>query len=161
MAKQKKGLYQDIEIDSRSEAQQIVDSYGEVAEKGKKGFKLSKIGTAFSLIGIVLSLATASSSGALSNFFGILMFIGIILGFASYIIGGGFGIALKTAGRLAEFGWFVVPVFPVDIVVFFFVLMFAVFAFFFIPVVFVGISSKQRQKDYEQAVLYLNSGNAI
>lgn len=35
--------------------------------------------------------------------------------FASYIIGGGLGTAFRWAFGMAKLGWFIVPVFPVDI----------------------------------------------
>ncbi len=83
--------------------------------------------TACSVIGVILG----GMSG--SNFGSTLMGIGFIVGLVSYIFGG-LGTAIKMAGGIAKWGWLVVP-FPYDLMTFIVAFMFAVIAFFFLPII--------------------------
>lgn len=84
--------------------------------------------------------ATASSilgavfGGMSGNDFGlILMLIGFFAGFVAYFFGG-LLTAIKMAGKIAKWGWIVIP-FPFDIATFIMAFLFAVLAFFFLPII--------------------------
>lgn len=79
----------------------------------------------------------------------------IILAIPAYLIGGGIGKALKAAWNITKIGWFLIPVFPADLLLaigFFFV---SVFLFLFIPIVFVGLNYVQHKKTLDTAKSYL------
>lgn len=117
-------------------------------------------------IGLIIS-AVATLSSAL--FFGlgpnadpsldmlILSFLGVsVVGsIVAYIVGGGFGIALRIAKKLAIFGWFILP-FPVDIATGICTLFFSIFGFFFIPIVFVVLNYIQTRIDMKEAKEYMS-----
>lgn len=81
--------------------------------------------------------------------------IPLLLALPAYLIGGGVMSALRTAGRLAKFGWFITR-FPYDIVTGFFTFFFSVIAFLFIPFVFVFMNFIQHDRDYKEAKRYLS-----
>ena len=85
--------------------------------------------TAFSVIGVIILTMTGAHFGIF------LMGIGFIAGLVSYIFGG-LVTALKMAGGIAKWGWFVLP-FPYDIVTFILAFAFSVFAFVRIAVFFI------------------------
>lgn len=82
--------------------------------------------TALSVIGFIVSNSN-------SNVGMTMMGLGFFVGLVSYIFGG-FGTALKMAGSIAKWGWIVVP-FPYDLMTFVFAFIFAVIAFFFLPII--------------------------
>ncbi len=83
--------------------------------------------TILSAIGVLLQGFYGSDFGAF------LISIGFITGLVSYFFGG-FGTAIKMAGKIAKWGWIVVP-FPFDLVTFLFSFIFAIYAFAFFPII--------------------------
>lgn len=83
--------------------------------------------TAFSVVGFMLSSMAGLDFGM------VLMMIGFIGGLASYIFGG-LLTAIRMAGGIAKWGWFVVP-FPYDLMTFFIALILALIAFIFLPII--------------------------
>lgn len=59
--------------------------------------------------------------------------IGAVVGIASYFFGG-FGKALKMSGKIAMFGWFILP-FPIDLISIAFTFIISIFVFFFLPII--------------------------
>ena len=83
--------------------------------------------TAFSVVGFMLNSMAGLEFGA------VLMFIGFMGGLVSYIFGG-LLTAIRMAGGIAKWGWFVVP-FPYDLMTFFLALFCALIAFVFLPII--------------------------
>ncbi len=83
--------------------------------------------TALSVIGGIAGGLSGSQVGE------VIMGIGFILGLVSYIFGG-LLTAIKMAGGIAKIGWVILP-FPVDIFTFIVTLIFALFAFIFLPII--------------------------
>lgn len=79
-----------------------------------------------------------------------------LLSIPAYILGGGFGRALRAAKKLAVFGWFVIPVFPADLILLLITIPLALFCFFLVPVVFVLMNYIQNNADYKEAKKYLS-----
>jgi hypothetical protein len=93
-----------------------------------------KIAQYISLGATVLSVIGAVLGGMSGSEFGItLMCIGFLVGMVSYIFGG-LGTAIKMAGGIAKWGWFVVP-FPYDIMTFMCSFLIAIYAFVFLPII--------------------------
>lgn len=70
---------------------------------------------------------------------------------------GGFKIAFKWSWNLAKFGWFVIPYFPVDLVVAFTAFFFGLYGLFFMPIFVILHVKKQASIDLETADRFLRS----
>ncbi len=140
--KESRKFFESVQFDTVANAEQVI-------EKSQKKLEKAKIGL------IVSGVATGLS--ALAFFFPVLNFL-LIFAFlasvAAYIIGGGIKIALKTAWKIAKFGWFIIP-FPYDIATGIITLIFAVMGFMFIPVVFVFVNYLQIKKNLNEAQEFL------
>ena len=95
-----------------------------IMERLEKAQKIAVIATVFSVVGAALS---ATDLGAY------LKLIGFIAGIAAYIYGG-FGTAVRMAGKIAKWGWIIAP-FPYDIVTLIASFFYAIFVFIFIPII--------------------------
>ena len=91
--------------------------------------------TAFSLIGLCCGGLEGKTLGVA------LMGIGFFAGLVSYIFGG-LGTALRMAWSIASWGWVLVP-FPYRLMAVVFTMIFAVFAFIFVPIIPVRKAYKQ------------------
>lgn len=87
----------------------------------------STIGTVGGTILGMLNLPVISMIGV------IMVLLGIVGGMVSYLFGG-FLTALKMAGNITKWGWYVVP-FPYDIMTCAFAFAFSMFAFVLIPII--------------------------
>lgn len=94
--------------------------------------------TVLSVVGGILSANNVGFGGALLG-------IGILAGLVSYIFGG-LGTAIRMAGRIAKWGWIIVP-FPYDIMTFFLSFIFSIIAFVLLPIIPV-------RKAYKESGLY-------
>lgn len=104
---------------------------------GVVGFLVSQVDSAIALVGSVLYLVAV---------------IGSII---TYIKIGGFGIGVKGAFKIAKAGWFIVPIFPVDLFIFIVALFFAVYALFLVPAVILIAVKKEILADLYAAEEYL------
>ena len=128
-------------------------------ERAKREVKFAKInqiriliGFVFSLIAIVFTaLAIWGNPEKTSMFVGIAVFLAI----PSYIIGGGIFKALKVAWKITKIGWFLIPMFPADILIALACFIFAVVGLLFVPVIFVGLNYVQHKKTLDAATSYL------
>lgn len=145
MANNKKRLIDTLEFEDVIEARDTIEKATKKLERKVPGLIVSGIATAATLLSFVVSNTSVG---------GFLLTIALFGSVASYIVGGGFKIALKTAGKLAAFGWFICP-FPIDIGVGLCTLIFAIWAFFFFPIVFVALNIRQQKKNIEDAEAYL------
>lgn len=73
----------------------------------------------------------------------------------SYILGGGFGSALKAAGKLAKFGWLIVP-FPYDLITGLMTLIIAGFLFFCAPTFFIVKNFFNANAEYSELKAYMS-----
>lgn len=131
-------------------------------KRAKREVSFAKINQLRILIGFLLSIiATYLSFRGLVNqseaWVG-----GLFLGVLSYLIGGGLGRAIKTAWRITKIGWFVIPFFPMDILIALVCFMFSMYGLMFIPVFFVGLNYLQHKKTLDAAKRYLaECGHAV
>lgn len=102
--------------------------------------------TALSVTGIILSM---SFSGILSDIGGVIALLGMVAGIASYVFGG-LGKALSIAGKIAKWGWIVIP-FPYDILTGICAFVAAIMALLFLPIIPVRMAYKERQRQMEIA----------
>ena len=128
-------------------------------ERAKRAVAFAKINQIRILIGFVFSLIAVVFTALMlwgnpeqqTTFMGVAIFLAI----PSYIIGGGIFKALKVAWKITKIGWFLIPVFPADILIALACFIFAVFGLLFVPVIFVGINYVQHKKTLDAATSYL------
>lgn len=137
----KKALFEKRKFNDYAEAQDLV------ARAKRKQYRLF-IGLAISLIASVFGVMSFTRSTVEYAIYAVLLAI------PAYIIGGGFGSALKMARNLAIFGWIIIP-FPLDLVTGLTTLIVALLGFFMVPVLFVFLNFVKHNKDYAEARRYL------
>ena len=142
MAKrQKEKLFEDIQFQD--------------VEKAKKVYTFAKINQIRILIGFIIAIASTiftviglnGNSGAYTW--------ALLLAIPAYLIGGGIFKALGVAWKITKIGWFLIPVFPADVlfsIAFFFI---SFFLLLFVPIVFVGMNYVQHKKTLDAATSYL------
>lgn len=128
-------------------------------EQAKRAVTLAKVNQIRILIGLVIALVATglTAYGILGDAEDPVMYIGLapFLGVVAYLVGGGIGNALRTAWKITKIGWFLIPVFPVDLllgIAFFFI---SIFGLLCIPAVFVGLNYLQHNKTLQAAKSYL------
>ena len=94
--------------------------------------------TVLSIVGMALGGLTGKTAGC------VFMGIGVFVGIASYFFGG-FGTAIKMAGKIAKWGWIIVP-FPIDLLTFVVTFIFAIYAFLFLPIIPVRKAYKESMR---------------
>lgn len=127
-------------------------------ERAKRTVSLAKINQIRILIGFVFALAATgfTAYGYFSHAAFGEWFLGTMLcAIPAYLIGGGIFKALKTAWKIAKIGWFLIPVFPVDVLFGIGFLFLGLCGFFCIPAVFVGINYVQHKRTLDAAQSYL------
>ena len=95
--------------------------------------------TVLSVLGFCLNTMAGLSFGMT------LMGIGFMVGLVSYIFGG-LGTAFRMAGKIAKWGWLIIP-FPYDLTTGALSFVFALFVFIFLPIIPV-------RKAYKESGLY-------
>lgn len=136
----KKQLFEEMKFDNYQYALDVKKDAENRLAKANSVFKLSIIGSVFGIFG---------------NRFLLLFIPAIIISIICYKKIGGFKTVFSWGWKLAQIGWFIVPVFPVDLLVG--LLFFIAVPYFFLlhPIVLVYIFKKQAQKDIKQADEYL------
>lgn len=151
MKKEKEGLFEEQKFEDVQYAKDVLEASGKKKEKCKIGLIVALVSTILAAGGYAL----AEGASIQNDVTEIMILIGWIGAIASYIIGGGLKVALSTALKITKLGWFLVPIFPIDLVVAIFAFFLAIISFFFIPVLYVGINYIQINKDYSAAEEYL------
>lgn len=89
---------------------------------------------------------------------GILMLLttpAVLGAIATYVLIGGLGAGIKAAGRIAKAGWYLIPIFPVDIFVLIFAFVIAIYALFLVPALILRSIHKEIVADMQAAEEYL------
>lgn len=81
--------------------------------------------------------------------------LGFGLGIFSYLVGGGILMAIKFAWKLTVIGWFMIPVFPVDLAICLAFFFLSLYGLAFLPVIFIGLNFIQQKKNLDAAQRYL------
>lgn len=128
-------------------------------EQAKRAVTLAKINQTRILIGMVIALiSTGFTAYAIfgnaeqpMEYFS----YAFLLAIPAYLIGGGIVKALKQAWKIAKIGWFLIPVFPIDLAIGLVALIWSFFAFFCIPAFFVVGNYIQHKNTLQAAKSYL------
>lgn len=134
----------------------IEETVFDSVEKAQREVKFAKvnmirtlIGTAFAVLSTVLLLIALIGKNSQYYTFALLPAV------PAYLIGGGIGKAVKAAWKITKIGWYLIPVFPVDVllaIAFFFL---SLFVFFYLPIIFVGLNYVEHKRALKAAEAYL------
>ncbi len=131
----------------------------EDVERAQRAVQLAKFHHIRVLIGLGISISSTifvacalwGDPAVSSTFWG----VGALLALLAYMVGGGIGKAIKAAAKITKFAWFIIPVFPADVLCAIGGFILSVYAFLFVPIVFVGLNYIQHRKTLEAAEAYL------
>ena len=123
-------------------------------DKINRAMPIAIAATAATAVAYILQTVTSGSAGFLASLPVFLFPIAMVLGVVSYVLGSGFGEAVASVGRIAKWGWILVPVFPVDIVVGMVALFFGIAGLFFFPAFVLLDARKKAYKDLREAARY-------
>lgn len=133
----------------------IEDAWFDSAEKAQREVKFAKvnmirtlIGTAFAVLSTVLLLIALFGGDSQYYMFAALPAI------PAYLIGG-IGKAVKAAWKITKIGWFLIPVFPVDVLLAIWFFFISLFVFFYLPIIFVGLNYVEHRRALKAAEAYL------
>ena len=149
--KQKEKLFEEVQFQDIERAKREV-------EFAKINQIRILIGFVFSLIAIVCTALMIWGDPEKASSFAC---AAIVLAVPSYIIGGGIFKALGVAWKITKIGWFLIPVFPADVLIAIACFFFAVVGLLFVPVIFVGINYVQHKRTLEAATSYLAQCGAV
>lgn len=147
MAKAKKPLFEQMVFNDVQYAKDTMAICEEKLARNKTALYIAAGGTLCTVLSFLLTGTVMEE---------IFVWIAICASIVSYIIGGGIKIALSWTWKICKFGWFIIPIFPIDIVAGIGAFIVAVFAFFLVPIVCVWLNRRQISKDYEAAKQYLS-----
>ena len=134
-------------------------------ERAKREVKFAKINQIRILIGFIIAIvSTVFTAIAIwgnaedpSKFWLLAAFFAI----PAYLIGGGIFKALGVAWKITKIGWFLIPVFPADVLIALACFIFAVLGLLFAPIIFVGINYVQHKRTLDAATSYLAQCGAV
>lgn len=140
----------------KEEVKLIEDAVFDSVEKAQKEVKFAKInmirtliGAAFAVLSTVLLLIALF--GKDSNYY----MYAALPAIPAYLIGGGIGKAVKAAWKITKIGWFMIPVFPADVLLAIAFFILSLFVFFYLPIIFVGLNYVEHKRAYNAAQAYL------
>lgn len=140
-------MMEELEFDNVEYAKKIMEEASAKLGRIKVGLIIAGAATVCSCI----MLYASDSNMTLLK--GSMMLIALFGAIISYIVGGGFGTAIKFAMKVGKFGWFITP-FPIDIITGIITTVIALWAFLFVPVFFVFLNYWQTKKNYTEAERY-------
>lgn len=89
-----------------------------------------------------------------------LVFVGLIAGFAfsvvAYCMAGGLGWLIQLIVKIGQIGWFIIPLFPIDLLFAFMGICISGAMILFFPIVTIGVLYLMTKHDYKKADEYLN-----
>lgn len=103
------------------------------------------IGGFASVLGAITFLFLKSDAKG-NVFLDILAISWLLVTVIAYMLGG-FGTMIKTAWGIAKWGWYLIPIFPVDLFLLLLALMLSVMAFLFVPIVPIVIAYSNYKKE--------------
>ncbi|WP_405343733.1 hypothetical protein [Ruminococcus sp.] len=140
----------------KEEVKLIEDAVFDSVEKAQREVKFAKInmirtliGAAFAVLSTVLLLIALF--GKDSNYY----MYAALPAIPAYLIGGGIGKAVKAAWKITKIGWFLIPVFPADVLLAIAFFILSLFVFFYLPIIFVGLNYVEHKRAYNAAQAYL------
>lgn len=152
--KKKASLFETEILDGEEAAKELYERNTKKLERCKLGLIVAVIASVVGGIGLAMQFELISLPLLIENVIETLLPFAIIGSAISYILAGGILTAIRYSFRIAEFGWFLIPIFPIDLCIGFLALAFSIMTFIYVPIVSVGINYVQTKKNIEQAELY-------
>lgn len=147
-------------------ARELADSSRLTIEKTSKGMKMALLGMAClyggSLVSSVLfAIAASANMDFLSAIFSglqlIVVLAYIVLSIYAVVVGGGFLKVLKTGGKVAKWAWYLIPVFPIDLISAIAAGYLVILGFIFFPAIYFWIMKRQAVKDLKAAETFIQA----
>lgn len=151
MKKEREQFFKNITIDDVAMAKTVVEETTENIEKANKGIKIGLVSMALLLAASIIP----STNGILASISAIFEIGWLVTVVMTYVVGGGIKKAFSIGWKLAKITWFVVPIFPWDIIAALGMGMAVLFAYLFTPVFFVWLYKRQEEKDLAVAQQYV------
>ncbi len=147
MKRENKNLFEEMHFDGIEYAQNCLKETETKLNRNKIGIIISLIVPVINVI--VMMLAEKYNWGDS------MITLWIITACVAYIVGGGLLDAIKMVWKVTMIGWFIIPVFPVDIATAFVAFCTAGVVALFLPIVFILLNRYQLVKDKKAAEEYL------
>lgn len=147
-------------------ARELADSSRVAVEKASKGIKISLLSMAclyggIPIASVLLALVAKLNVDFFYSLFGIipviLVFAYIGLNIYSMIVAGGIKKVLKMGWNVAKWAWFLVPIFPMDLIIALCAGYAIIIGFIFIPVIYLWLIKRQAVKDLEMAESFIKA----
>lgn len=155
-----KSLFNEQNISNVIYARELVESSKLTIEKTSKGMKISLLAMACLYGGVPIASILLTFIGKINidifaSLIGIIPTI-LILAYAglsiyAVIVGGGFVKVLKMGWKVAKWAWYLVPIFPMDLIIGFVAGYMIIIGFIFIPIVYLWLMKRQAVKDLKVA----------
>ncbi|MBO4414506.1 MAG: hypothetical protein J5824_00820 [Lachnospiraceae bacterium] len=149
------------------EAQNIIEGSRMELEQNKIALHYSKLhlmvlGGGSLLSGLIAAAFgnTDFGAGLAGSIFGITFLALLVMGIMVYTKGGGFGHYASIFAELAKWGWRLIPLFPLDIMIGLAIFLYGLYAMVFLPIVFVKMRERRLNKNIAEAQLFLSRGIA-
>lgn len=163
----KKRMNEQRVFDNYTIAKEVLSDSRAHLEKSEKVMKITRVHLMALLLGFIPGVAALMLSG-LSGIFetiatiffglwGVVVAAGLPLAIYSYIKIGGLGKVFKWAGNAGVFLWYVVPIFPFDLMVLMVGFLFVINFMLHVPHIVVKSMYKQAELEVEAAEEYLRS----
>ena len=153
MAKTKEKIFTDMVFNDAVYAKKIYD-------ETDIRMKRNTIAIGCSIVATILDFVLAPNLAGIffkdDLFFGSLVFWAVFAAVV-FAIGGGFKNALSTCVKIGKIVWFVIPIFPADIIIGLSFGLTALILVLWFPIVFVLINRVQISKDRKAAAQYMSS----
>ena len=140
----------------KEEVKLIEDAVFDSVEKAQREVKFAKINMIRTLIGAAVAVLSTvllliALFGKDSNYY----MYAALPAIPAYLIGGGIGKAVKAAWKITKIGWFLIPVFPADVLLAIAFFILSLFVFFYLPIIFVGLNYVEHKRAFKSAEEYL------
>lgn len=161
-----KSIFNEQNISDVIYARELADSSRLAIEKTSKGIKISLLAMACLYVGVPIASLLLAIVGKLNvNIFyslvsaiPVILVLGYIgLNIYAVIVGGGFIKVLKMGWKVAKWAWFLVPIFPVDLIIALCAGYMIIIGFIFIPVVYLWLMKRQAVKDLKVAETFIQA----
>ena len=145
------------------EAQYVIEGSRMELEQNKVALKYSKLhlmvlGGGSLLSGIVTAVFgnTEFGAGLASSIFGITFMALLVIGILVYAKGGGFKYYARQFAEFAKWGWRLIPVFPLDIMIGLAIFLYGLYAMVFLPIFFVKLRERRLNRNITEAERFLS-----
>lgn len=143
-------LFEEKTFENVDAAQAVLDNNAAMMKRGRIGVLVAVAASIFGVLCLLRMFEVIYLP--IPDAFLLVTLIGSV---AAYILTGGITNALRYVQRITVMGWFLIPLFPINLFVGLFALMMTILLFLFVPIVCVGIRYAQNKRDVEDAELFI------